>query len=399
MSYFDAIQPRPELARAAFRRQFAADPREAKLLLATGAFKDPQGETPVLQCVRLATKRVHARERSHDYLPEEGDPAFVEAMNRLLFGESCTETFGERLRTAQTPGGTAALWLGGTLIRTLFPGSRIWVSHPTWSNHIKVFEQAGLEVHSYAYYDPLRRELLFEEMLDAIARVPNGDVIFLQAATHNPTGLDPTPEQWRRLRDEMRKRGQIPFFDVAFFGFVRGVREDLEGLSLFCETGGEMLVAASLSKSFSLYNERVGSLSVIGETAHGAASTFSHVQHLIRGSYSNPPLHGAAIIGEVLSDRWLRELWKESLRGIRRRIGDVRAQLARRLSEKGVTSDLSYLTREAGLFTRLDLEPTQIDRLRDEHAIYIGGGGQFNVTALPDIAVDRFCDLVAPLLG
>jgi aspartate/tyrosine/aromatic aminotransferase len=284
------------------------------------------------------------------------------------------------------------------LLHTVFPAARIWVSQPTWSNHVKVFEQAGLKVGAYPYYDPLRRDLLFDEMLEAVSRLPKGDVVFLQAATHNPTGLDPSPDQWHALCEVVVQRELVPFFDVAFFGFARGLREDLEGLFCFCEAGCDMLIASSLSKSFSLYNERVGALSVVGGTVTGAANAFSHVLHLIRGSYSNPPLHGAALIAELLADARLAALWERDLQWFRDRIGGVRGRLARLLQERGVSRDVEYLVRENGLFTRLDLEATQVERLREEHALYLGGGGQLNVTAIPDTAIESFCDRVAVLL-
>jgi len=398
MSSFESISPQPPLGRTVFFDWFAADPRPEKLLLATGALKDAQGRTPQLECVRIAGGRVHERGLPRDYLPVTGDRTFLRAVERLLLGNERADGAGDRLRSAHTPGGTAALWVAGMFLRTALPRARIWVSDPTWSNHVKVFSQAGLQVERYPYYDAARRALRFDETLAAVAQIPPGDVVFFHAATHNPTGLDPSDAQWRQLRDAIAGRGVIVFFDVAFFGFSRGLREDLRPVEQFYDAGCELLIAASFSKSFSMYNERVGSLSVVGSSGAAAANAFGHVEHLIRGSYSNPPLHGAAIVAEVLNDAELTALWEADLAGFRQRIATSRRQLQRELRARGAAHNLEYLTREGGIFTRLDLPPEAVERLRLEHALYLGAGGSCNVTAVPDASLARFCELVAPLI-
>lgn len=393
----DSISPLPPLARTVFLERFAADPRADKLLLAGGTFKEERGNTPLLESVRIATERVHARGISRDYLPITGDPALIDAMEQLLFGATFSQ-LENRLRTAHTPGGTAALWIGANFLKSAFPNARIHVSDPTWGNHVKVFEQAGLEVATYPYYDAHARTLRFEEMLQTVEQIPAGEILFLQAATHNPTGLDPDLAQWRQLRDVVRKRRLLPFFDVAFFGFANGLAEDLAGLRLCCEDGGELLVATSLSKSMSLYNERVGTLSIVAASPTNAGNAFSRVEHLIRGSYSNPPLHGAAIAAEVLGDPDLFLLWTNELAAVRKRIAQVRKRFAGSFTKLRPTGNFSYISREHGLFTKFDLREGAIDELRENHALHLGSGGRCNVTAVPDARFEHVCDLIAALL-
>jgi aromatic-amino-acid transaminase len=340
---------------------------------------------------------VHDRELSRDYLPVTGEAAFIDAIESLLCGEQ-HEKIAPRIRTAHTPGGTAALWIGATLLRSTHPNSAIWVSDPTWGNHIKVFEQAGHTVRSFPWHADQTRRLNFGSIQAAIQGIPEHDVVFLQASTHNPTGLDPALEQWRELRGIIRRRNLVPFVDVAFFGFAEGLREDLAGLSLLLEDGGDLLVATSLSKSMSFYNERVGSLSVVGSTAHAAENAFSYVEHLIRGSYSNPPLHGAAIAAEVLRDAELRAMWEQELAAIRSRIASMRERLVTRLHELAPEQELGHISTERGLFTRFDLADGAVDQIRESHAIHLGSGGRANVTAIPDVRFDDVCRVLAASL-
>ncbi|MGE3315775.1 MAG: aromatic amino acid transaminase [Planctomycetaceae bacterium] len=391
---FESIPPRPALSRTVLLERFAADARAEKLLLASGAYKDESGRTPLLESIRIATERVNSRGISRDYLPGAGDPKFIAAIESLLLGE-LNVTAGKRMRTAHTPGGTAAIWVGAMLIKAVAPGARVWISDPTWGNHIKVFEQAGLEVVAHPYYDASSRTLIFDDMLAAVERIPAGDVLFLQGATHNPTGLDPDPAQWKQLKEGVRRRRIFPFFDLAFFGFSNGLREDLQGLLQFLADGEELLVATSLSKSMSFYNERVGSLSIVGATEAGAAAAFSHVEHLIRGSYSNPPLHGAAIAAEVLSDGELFAFWEKDLAAIRARIRTMRERFALGLSARVPLRDFSYVERERGLFTKFDVAEGAVDHLRERYALHLGAGGRCNITAVPEARFENVCDLIA----
>jgi aspartate/tyrosine/aromatic aminotransferase len=392
--FFDSIMPLPPLARTVLLERFAADRRPEKLLLAGGAYKNAEGLTPHLNSVRIATERIESRGINRDYLPGAGDPRFIAAIEKLLSGALASE-LSPRICTAHTPGGTAALWIGAMLLRAIAPGASIWVSDPTWGNHIKVFEQAGLEVAAYPYYDATARTLLFEELLAAVEEIPQGDVVFLQASTHNPTGLDPDLDQWRALREAVRRQRILPFFDVAFFGFSNGIVDDLAGLSAFLEDGDDLLIATSLSKSMSFYNERVGSLSIVGSTTEEAENAFSHVEHLVRGSYSNSPLHGAAIAAEVLSDADLFSRWNAELGEIRGRIGRMRGRFAEGLAARLPQHDFSYIEREYGLFTRFDISDEAVEHLRETEALHLGTGGRCNVTAVPDQRFKLVCDEIA----
>lgn len=398
MLHFGSIDPLPEMPKYRILEQFIEDPRPDKLLLSSGAFKNERAETPLFESVRLATARVQQRGLPRDYLDIAGYQPFVDAMERLIFGDTHDVLTHNRIQTAHTPGGTAALRIAAELLRSVRPDAAVWVSDPTWGNHVKVFEAAGLSVGRYAYYNAGARALDFAKMLDSLRRIPERDAVFFQAATHNPTCIDPTVEQWRELAHVVQGRELLPVFDVAFFGFQSGIREDLEGMLSFCGPGRELVIATSQSKSFAMYNERVGTLSIVAATAEDAARTFSHVRHLIRASYSNPPLHGAAIIAEILTDPELFATWKKDLQQVRDRMRHCRELLVERLRARGVERDLSYVLRERGMFTQIALTEEQLQELRVRDAIHLSRDGRLNLTALTDRQMERFCDVLARYL-
>jgi aspartate/tyrosine/aromatic aminotransferase len=394
MGDFSDFPREPRLAKYELQERFEADPRPHKISLLGGTFKTREGETARLECVRRAVERLHDRGLPSEYLDAAGYRPFLRASEQLVFGNA-SALRADGLFSAHTPGGTAALRLGADLLRSGTGSHRIWVSDPTWTNHVKVFEAAGLEVRAYPYYRAAERLLDFDALLSGVGKIPAGDTLFLQASTHNPTCLDPTPVQWCRLAEIAAARGLLPFFDVAFFGFHTGVEADLCGLRTFAASGREMLVAASYAKSFGIYNERVGSLTLLG-ASEPTENAFRRVEHLIRTSYSNPPLHGAALMAELLADEALRDEWENELERIRARMAFVRRRMASRLKAAGVTRDLGHLMRERGLFTRIDLAEGDSDALREEHAIHVPPSGWINVTMITDRDLERVCRALAP---
>lgn len=390
---FEELEPVPITAREQVDQRYEKDPRPEKFIATTGVFRNEEGETPVLPCVRRAEERILRSETTKDYTAFTGSAAFAECIETLLFGEG----HGRHARTAHTPGGTAALRVAGEFIRLANPAARIWVSAPTWSNHLSVFAAAGLDVQRYPYADDRAHELDFDGMVGVLRKVPAGDAVLWHACCHNPTGLDPTPEQWRALADLAAERGFLSLFDVAFLGYAEGVNEDLAALREYCRPGLEVLIATSLSKSFELYNERVGALTVVGATPEGAATAFRHVRLCIRANYSRPPARGGAIVTTILSDPVLRAEWEGEVRAIRDRVRRMRRRLADGLMAGGVGWDTSHILRERGIFTRLPLAPAQIVSLEERHAIYLHPAGIINVTAMTDAQLDRLCGAVAGL--
>lgn len=395
MSKFQNIESLPRLEKYVFREKFAADKRPDKILVSVGAFKNEEGEVPEFECVAIATERARKKKLSKYYLDLAGYPPFRDAVNSFIFGEDREIVSSGRVITAHTPGGTAALRIGADFIKWQWPEASIWVSDPTWGNHNKVFETAGLSVKKYAYYDAARKDIQIEKMLSSIENIPNGDVIFLQASTHNPTCIDPTPEEWEQIAKLVAEKELLPFFDVAFFGFSNGIREDLKGLMILSEQVDDLLAAFSFSKSFALYNDRIGALSILGPTQEASTNVYNHIRHLIRANYSNPPLDGAAVVTEILGDPELFQMWERDIANIRQRIRITRERIIDRLKSHGVTHDLSHMLREKGLFTTLDLSLESIEELQDKYSIYIAKTRRINVTSMTDEQMDRFCEVLA----
>jgi aspartate/tyrosine/aromatic aminotransferase len=399
MSRFEGVDRLPRIPKYLFQERFAADPRPDKILASTGPYKNEKGEVPRLKCIRIAIKRIKNNNLPKQYLDVAGYQPFREAVGRFLFGADSEMVAEGRVVTAHTPGGTVALRIGAEFIKSQWPDAAIWVSAPTWGNHLRVFQTAGLTTKRYAYYDGRKRVFDIERLLGEIEKIPDGDVVFLQASTHNPTCIDPTPYEWARLAKRVAEKKLLPFFDVAFFGFSNGVREDLEGLMIFCEAAGELLIALSFSKSFAVYSDRVGAFSIVGSSREAALNVYSHIRPIIRANYSNPPLEGAAVITEILEDPALLAMWEEEIARIRARIRSCRERLVSGLRARGVQKDLSYVMRERGLFTSLAFSAEEIEQLREERAIHISPTGRLNVTAMTDEQMDRFCQAVSDYLS
>jgi len=377
---------------------FKEDPNPAKIDLTAGVYKDDEGNTPIFHAVKLAEARLLELETDKSYLSIEGSAEYAAVVQALLFGQDHQVIADERAVTAHTPGGTGALRVAGDLIRRIRPEARVWVSDPTWPNHPNVFRAAGLAVETYPYFDPATNGLAFDRMLEALGRIPQGDVVLLHACCHNPTGIDPTPEQWARIAEVIEAGGSLPLLDFAYQGLGDGIREDAVGLLTLCRPGRELLVASSFSKNFGLYKERAGALTLVAPSREVAQAALSHMKRCIRANYSNPPAHGAAIVTTVLNDPELRARWEEELKAMCDRINRMRHLLVETLAAKGVTRDFSFIERQRGMFSFSGLTEEQVGALRRKHAIYMVGNGRINVAGINEANVDRLCRAIADVL-
>jgi aspartate aminotransferase/aromatic-amino-acid transaminase len=395
---FEHIQAAPADPILGLNDAYKKDPNPNKINLGVGVFKDEQGNTPILNAVKQAEKRLLAEETTKNYLSIEGAPAYRSAVQTLLFGHNHPIITKQLAQTAHTPGGTGALRVAAEFIKKHLPEATIWVSNPTWANHQSVFQSVGLEVGSYAYYDANAKSLDFEAMLASLSQVPEGDVVLFHGCCHNPTGIDPTPEQWYQLAKLCSKQGFLPLFDFAYQGFGQGLQEDAQGLRTFLEYVPEMLIASSFSKNFGLYNERVGALTILCETTEQADTAFTQIKRCIRTNYSNPPSHGSAVVAEILNDKALYTLWESELKAMRLRIHEMRSLFVNTLRAKGVNQDFSFISHQQGMFSFSGLTPEQVSQLRKEYGIYIVGSGRISVAGMTHDNMGPLCDGIAAVL-
>jgi aspartate aminotransferase/aromatic-amino-acid transaminase len=303
-----------------------------------------------------------------------------------------------RVCTAHTPGGTGALRVGGDFLRTVTQDAALWVSDPTWANHQGVFASAGFDIIEYPYYDAESKGLDFEGMIDTLNTVPPGDIVLLHVCCHNPTGVDPTLDQWKAIAESAARHGWIPFLDFAYQGFGTSLQEDSEPVRIILQQVDECLIASSFSKNFGLYQDRAGALTVVTKTARACEAAFSHVKLAIRTNYSNPPAHGGWIVNGILSDDTLRQQWETELSDMRSRIHTVRQQLVDGLSSRGADMDFSFITRQKGMFSFSGLSDAQVAWLRDKKSIYIVKGGRINVAGITSANIEYLCDSLSEAL-
>ncbi len=393
MLILDKIEAAPADPILGLTAAFKEDAREGKINLSVGVYQDEQGQTPLLDCVREAEGRLAAEMQSKSYLPIPGSPGFRDAVRELVFGSMGVEA--NRVSFAHTPGGTGGLTVAGDFLKANLPQATLWMSTPTWPNHPNIFAAAGVTTKAYRYFDAATNGLDLEGMLADIGGMAAGDAILLHGCCHNPTGIDPTPEQWGRIAAAVREAGVLPLLDFAYQGFADGVEEDTVGLKAFAGAGAEMIVCSSFSKNFSLYRERVGGLSIVSADADGAAAVQSQLNRVIRSNYSNPPAHGAALVECVLTDDALHKQWLGEVGVMRDRINGMRSQLVESLKAEGVPGDYSFITRQRGMFSFSGLTKERVGRLREEHAIYVVGSGRINVAGLTPDNVGRVAKAIA----
>jgi aromatic-amino-acid transaminase len=378
---------------------FLADSNPKKVNLGVGVYQNGQGKVPVLAAVREAERRWYEKEDSKTYLPIDGVPAYVAAVQKLLFGKDSPLLASGRVVTAQAMGGTGALKLGADFLRRFVPGASVYLSAPSWENHRALFEAAGFTVNDYAYYDPKTHGLDFDGMRAAIAKMPPKSVLLLHACCHNPTGVDLNAAQWQEVVRLVKERDLVPFLDFAYQGFGEGLEPDAIAVRMFAEAEVPCLVSSSFSKSFSLYRERVGAISFLTGSADESKRVLSQLKRVIRTNYSNPSSHGAQVVALILSDDGLRKTWETELSEMRDRILSMRRAFVGLLSTKGVARDFSFIERQKGMFSYSGLALEQVRRLRSEFGLYIVDSGRVCVAALNDKNIEYVTDSIAKVLS
>jgi len=398
MSLFSTVELAPRDPILGMTEAFNADPNPAKVNLGVGVYFDAQGKLPILQCVLAAEKQMAEAPKPRGYLPIDGIAVYDRSVQELVFGTDSAALRDGRIATVQTLGGTGGLKVGADFLKRLNPQAKVLISDPSWENHRALFLQAGFEVETYPYYDATTRGILFDAMLAALDAAAPGTVVVLHACCHNPSGYDLDAGQWARVAQVLQTRGLVPFLDMAYQGFGDGIVEDGAAVQLFMGSGMDFLVATSFSKSFSLYGERVGALSVVCESKDEAARVLSRLKVLIRGNYSNPPTHGATVVSTVLTTPALRKLWEDELAGMRLRIKRMREALVQCLAEAGVKQDLGFILRQKGMFSYSGLDAAQMQRLRSEFGVYGIDSGRICVAALNERNLGPVASAIAKVL-
>ncbi len=394
-SLFAAVEQAPRDPILGLNEQFAGDTNPHKVNLGVGVYYDDDGKLPLLKCVQEAEKLMMAAPKARGYLPIDGIAAYDKAVQGLVFGADSEVVRSGRVATVQALGGTGGLKLGADFLKRIDPGATVLISDPSWENHRALFEGAGFPVASYPYYDAAKKGIDFDGMLAALNAAAAGTIVVLHACCHNPTGYDITPEQWARVVAVVKARGLVPFLDMAYQGFGEGIAEDGAVVAQFVAAGLDAFVATSFSKSFSLYGERVGALSVVCQSKDEAGRVLSQLKRVIRTNYSNPPTHGAQIVATVLTTPALRAMWEEELAGMRVRIRQMRQALQDKLVAAGVRQDVSFITRQKGMFSYSGLGKEQMQRLRAEFGVYGVDSGRICVAALNSKNIDWVVGAIA----
>jgi aromatic-amino-acid transaminase len=376
---------------------FNADTNPAKINLGVGVYYDDKGKVPLLACVQKAEATLIEQATPRTYLPIEGLAAYDKAVQELVFGADSPVIQEKRAITVQAIGGTGALKIGADFLQRFAPGAQVYISDPSWENHRALFESAGFKVNNYSYYDPATHGVNFAGMLADLKAMPNGSIVVLHACCHNPTGADLTQTQWDEVIAVVVANGLVPFLDMAYQGFGAGIAEDGAVVRRFAATGAPLLVSNSFSKSFSLYGERVGALSVVASSADEAARLLSQLKRVVRTNYSNPPVHGGKVVATVLATPELRQLWEEELAGMRVRIKEMRDSFVKKLKEKAPAHDFEFVREQIGMFSYSGLSKVQVEALRAE-SIYAVDTGRICVAALNSTNVDKVVDAIAKVL-
>ncbi len=379
---FDVVKQAPDDPILGLNEEFKSDPRKEKVNLSIGVYCTEEGKVPLLKVVELTEKKMVEKGEPHTYLPISGIPAFNKGVQKLLFGNDSEIIKEGRAVTVQTLGGTGALKEGADFLASILENPEAVVSAPTWQNHVAIFEHAGFKVGTYPYYDKETGGINFPAMIEALGNLKKNTVVILHACCHNPTGVDPTPEQWAQIVDVCKSKGLIPFLDIAYQGFGNGIEEDAASIRQFAAAGIPFFVSNSFSKSFSLYGERTGALTIACSEAEEAKRVLSKVKSLIRANYSNPPAHGSQIVGIVLNDPELLEQWHKDLAEMRVRVKEMRHALVEALKKEGASKDFSFVLDQNGMFSFSRLTPDQVQRLKDEFGVYAVKSGRICVAAL-----------------
>ena len=398
MSLFSAVEMAPRDPILGLNEQFNADPNPAKVNLGVGVYFDDNGKLPLLDCVRTAELAMMEKPTARGYLPIDGIAAYDAAVKSLVFGAESEPVKSGRVATVQGIGGTGGLKIGADFLKKLNPNAAVLISDPSWENHRALFTSAGFTVENYRYYDATQRGVDFEGMLADLAAAAPGTIILLHACCHNPTGYDITAAQWDQVIATVKSQQLVPFLDMAYQGFGQGIAEDGAVIGKFVAAGLDFFVSTSFSKSFSLYGERVGALSVLCTNKEEADRVLSQLKIVIRTNYSNPPIHGGAVVAAVLNNPELRTVWEQELAGMRVRIKAMRQKLVVGLKAAGVKQDMSFITSQIGMFSYSGLTKDQMVRLRNEFGVYGTDTGRMCVAALNSNNIDYVCASIAKVV-
>jgi aromatic-amino-acid transaminase len=398
MTLFSAVEMAPRDPILGLNEAFIADARPTKVNLGVGVYFNEEGKIPLLRAVREAEKARLEAASPRGYLPIEGIAAYDQAVQKLLLGATSPLIEEGKVVTAQALGGTGALKIGADYLKRLLPDTQVFISDPSWENHRALFEAAGFKVNNYPYYDAATHGVNFSGMLTALNSMPARTIVVLHACCHNPTGVDLSNEQWKQIVATVKARDLVPFLDMAYQGFGDNIESDGSAVRIFANAGISCLVSSSFSKSFSLYGERVGALSIITASKDETAKVLSQLKRVIRTNYSNPPTHGGTIVAAVLNSPELRAIWETELGEMRDRIKLMRNLLVSRLKAAGIERDFSFVNAQRGMFTYSGLTAEQVDKLRNEFGIYAVGTGRICVAALNTKNIDYVADAIAKVL-
>jgi aspartate aminotransferase len=377
---------------------YKADPNPLKIDLGVGVYKDEQGHTPILTSVAKAQQILLAKEDSKTYITPQGVPGYIDGMLQLLLGKGSKVMLEDRVAAVQAPGGCGALRILAELIKRCDSELTVWVSDPTWANHIPLIGNAGLKIETYPYFNKADASINFDGMVETLAQVKSGDVVLLHGCCHNPTGADLTPEQWKTVLELAQKTGFIPFVDVAYQGFGDGLEQDAYGLRLLVENLPEVIIAASCSKNFGLYRERVGLAAMITANTQTRKAIQTQIQSIARGIYSMPPSYGGALVDIILSDESLRTEWQSEVEAMRTRMKTLRGLLVDKLTEKGAQRDFSFVKQQKGMFSYLCITPEQVQEMRNKHSVYFVDSSRVNIAGISKGNVDALATALVSVL-
>ena len=392
---FESLQPAAADVILGLIAEHRDDPRPEKIDLGVGVYRNAAGETPILDVVKKAEHRLVGTQTSKSYIGTAGDPEFNAAMQELAFADAVAN---DRLGTIQTPGGSGSLRVAAGLLLRAREDAAVWVSEPTWNNHVPLLGGAGLTLKPYAYYDAESHSFRFDEMISTLRAAPKGDVVLLHACCHNPSGLDPSQDQWREIADVLVERDLLPFIDMAYQGFARNLDVDAFAVRHLAEIVPEMIVSTSCSKNFGLYRDRVGTLAMLATDGKSRDVVLSQANSFVRTMYSIPPDHGAAVVRIILNDDELRAQWVDELGGMRERLGSMGALLHDALQEKAPGHDFSHLVQSNGMFCFLGVTAEQVDRLKRDFGVYMVGSSRINVAGITPDNVDYLATSIAAVL-
>ncbi|QGW76640.1 aminotransferase class I/II-fold pyridoxal phosphate-dependent enzyme [Pseudomonas alkylphenolica] len=398
MSLFSAVELAPRDPILGLNEAFNADTRSNKVNLGVGVYCNEEGRIPLLRAVIEAETQRAAQHASRGYLPIDGIAAYDQAVQKLLFGAESPLLAAGRVITTQAVGGTGALKIGADFLKQVSPNAVVAISDPSWENHRALFETAGFPVQNYRYYDAATHDVNRSGMLEDLNALPSGSIIVLHACCHNPTGVDLSLDDWKNVLEVVKAKGHVPFLDMAYQGFGDGIYEDAFAVRLFAESGLNFFVSSSFSKSFSLYGERVGALSIITESKEESARVLSQVKRVIRTNYSNPPTHGATIVATVLNSPELRAMWEAELGEMRQRIHGMRKQMVELLAAQAPEHDFSFVARQRGMFSYSGLSVDQVARLKNEFGIYALDTGRICVATLNQSNIDVVTKAIVEVL-